>query len=796
MNKIFSLLLIVFSLQLYCQTEQYSRAKVMLAPDKTIQDIQRLGVAVDHGDYKKGVSFTSDFSASDLAHLQQAGFAVEVLIKDVQKHYSEQNSSSSKTGKKKANTACVNAGLSLPIKPAHFRLGTYAGYYTYQDLLNILDSMRLLYPDLISAKQQIDTFKSIEGRPIYHLRISNRPDSNQTSKPQVLYTALHHAREPASISQLVYYMWYLLEHYATDAQVKAVVDNTEMYFVPCLNPDGYILNQTSNPNGGGMWRKNRRDNKDGTFGVDLNRNYAYYWGYDNTGSSDQTSSDVYRGSAGFSEPETKAIEWLCNEHQFLINLNYHTYGNLVIYPWGFEASFKTPDSTLFDAYGDFLTRFNQYKYGTGDQTVGYVVNGDSDDWIYGEQTTKNKTFALTPEAGNVEFGFYPPANEIEGICQDNLYANLDAAKLLLKYARAQSKSAGIVASLNNQAAYHLQRLGLANGGSFTVSISALDNWISAVGNARVYQNLSLLQSVDDSIGYTLNPTIQAGQTFRYLLKVNNELYDETDTISIVYNNTSKKVAIGTDNLLSWQASAGGWNATNLTYYSPSFSITDSRFGNYNDDETNTITLLNEIDLNNAESPVLSFYAKWQLEQDYDFVVVEVSKNNGASWTPLCGKYTRSGTAFQLQDKPIYDGDFLNGWVKEVMPLDDYLNQKIKIRFRLVADQAVNYDGFYFDDVEVLGVSGISAINEGNEGLTYLSVFPNPTGSELSVQQQQPIISVEVFNAMGEVLLQQRYLHVSNQINIQVAMLPQGVYFIATVDANGKRRLTRFVRAEN
>ena len=72
-------------------------------------------------------------------------------------------------------------------------------------------------------------------------------------------------------------MWYLLENYATNADIKATVDNTELFFVPCVNPDGYVYNQTTNPNGGGMWRKNRRNN--GTsFGVDINRNYGYNWG--------------------------------------------------------------------------------------------------------------------------------------------------------------------------------------------------------------------------------------------------------------------------------------------------------------------------------------------------------------------------------------------------------------------------------------------------------------------------------------------------------------------------------------
>jgi murein tripeptide amidase MpaA len=133
-------------------------------------------------------------------------------------------------------------------------------------MLDILDAMAAAYPNLISAPQSIGT--SIEGRPIPFVRISNDPNVDQ-DKPEVLYNSLHHAREPGGLSQLIYYMWYLLENYGTDAEVTYLLDDRELYFVPCVNPDGYVYNQTIEPGGGGMWRKNRRDNGDGSFGVDL-----------------------------------------------------------------------------------------------------------------------------------------------------------------------------------------------------------------------------------------------------------------------------------------------------------------------------------------------------------------------------------------------------------------------------------------------------------------------------------------------------------------------------------------------
>ena len=141
--------------------------------------------------------------------------------------------------------------------------------------------------------------------------MSNNPSVDQPAKPQMLVTSLHHAREPGSLSAVIYYLSYLLENYSTDTHIKTIIDNTELYFVPCVNPDGYIYNITTYPGGGGMWRKNRRVNAGGSFGVDLNRNYGYNWGFDNVGSSPNGVSDTYRGASAFSEPETQAVRNFC-----------------------------------------------------------------------------------------------------------------------------------------------------------------------------------------------------------------------------------------------------------------------------------------------------------------------------------------------------------------------------------------------------------------------------------------------------------------------------------------------------
>jgi len=229
-------------------------------------------------------------------------------------------------------------------------------------------------------------------------------------------------------------MWYLLENYSTNPDGKFLVDNTEMFFVPCVNPDGYEYNRTTNPGGGGMWRKNRRNNGS-TYGVDLNRNYGYNWGYDNTGSSPTSSSDTYRGTAAFSEPETQAMRNFCNARQFKTALNAHTYSNLLIYPWGYLPSLYTPDSATFVNWSILMCETSRFLYGTGDQTVQYVVNGDSDDWMYGEQLSKPKILAMTPEAGSSSDGFWPASSRIIDICKTTFNQNLNLAKLVTNFVK-------------------------------------------------------------------------------------------------------------------------------------------------------------------------------------------------------------------------------------------------------------------------------------------------------------------------------------------------------------------------
>jgi hypothetical protein len=244
----------------------------------------------------------------------------------------------------------------------------------------------------------------------------------------VLYTALHHAREPQSLMTLLYFMEKLLQGYGKNPEITFLINNRQLWFIPVVNPDGYIYNEQTNPDGGGLWRKNRRQNSDGTFGVDLNRNYGFKWGYDNSGSSPRSIDETYRGTAAFSEPETKAIRDFVKSRNFVLTLNYHTFRDFLIYPWGYKDQ-ETAHADVFKEYASWMTRVNRYGIGTTFQTLGYLTNGEADDWFYGDVKGKNRVLSMTPEVGGFAENFWPPQHRIKPLAEENYQANLALAWL-------------------------------------------------------------------------------------------------------------------------------------------------------------------------------------------------------------------------------------------------------------------------------------------------------------------------------------------------------------------------------
>jgi hypothetical protein len=758
-------------LQVSAQHEIYYRVRFN-ADKTTLEKAASSGVVFDHLHRERDGSAVAEISGEELSMLKSAGVQVQIEISDLATWYRERNQHT------KSNKA-GSAGCSdpLPALPSHFHLGSMGGYYTYTELLQILDSMALEYPDIITVKTNINTFQSVQGRPLYYLKMSDNPNATE-NEPRVLFASMIHAREPLALMQNICFMWYMLENYSTNDEIKYLIDNLEIYFVPMVNPDGYVYNVNTNPNGGGMWRKNRRSNPNGSTGVDLNRNFGFMWGYDNIGSSNTQSSDTYRGPSAFSEPETQALKWLCEQNNFLIALNHHAFANDLIYPWGYIAGLFTPDSALFVEYATLMTEANGFNFGTGDQTVGYVTNGDSDDWMYGEQTTKNKILSMTPETGSDTDGFWPAAADIPDRCRKNLLMNLFSPRLALKYPKFTDLSGKNLTQLSSYIPFSVKRFGLQPG-SFTVSFAAVSNNIQSVGAPAALGNLALLETKTDSIQIFLQPGTTQGSEVKIAVGVDVGGYVYRDTLIKYYGTPSDIYYSDGTSVNGWQAVAG-WGVTTQQFYSPSSSITDSPTGNYTSNTDRRITLTGLTIPAGQLKPALSFFAKWNVEAEYDYVQVSASSDGGSSWTPLCGKYTKPGTVNQDEGQPIYDG-IQNEWVEEYMSLEGFPAGALQIRFRLVSDGQVNADGYYFDELRVTGFTddtGVEAVETKTE------VWPNPTTSEVNIYTAAGIRRITLSDISGRTLFSRQTNGGTQEVQ-NLAGLNSGLYMLRIETTSGQ-----------
>jgi len=300
---------------------------------------------------------------------------------------------------------------------------TMGGFRTFSEIVAYVDSITAANPNILTPKWSLGT--SLEGRDLWAVKLSDNPGIDE-DEPEVLYISLIHAREPAAQASLLHFLEHLVTNYGSDPEITELINTRELYFVPVQNPDGYVKNEQDFPEGGGMWRKNLRNNGDGEFGVDLNRNYGYKWGYDNMGSSDNTASETYRGTAPFSEPETDLVRSFILSREFVIIHNFHTYSNLELWTPSYDRFFS-PQEDFFRNLGDSLTQYNGYTPEIG-WTL-YPTNGDADDWAWGDTISKPRIISLTCEIGNYDDGFWPDPLRIPFLVAENVWPNLYLAKI-------------------------------------------------------------------------------------------------------------------------------------------------------------------------------------------------------------------------------------------------------------------------------------------------------------------------------------------------------------------------------
>lgn len=441
----------------------------------------------------------------DLAAIRAAGFPAEVRIEDLAAHYEARLAQAAPAG-----VPAYGAWLSPP-----FASGGMGGYYTYGQLVSVMDQLHTAYPSLVT--QRVSLGLSHQNRALWMFKISDNPGVDE-AEPEARFDSLHHAREPEGMQSSLYFALWLLEEYGSDPLATYLVNERELYFVLCVNPDGYEYNRQTSPGGGGLWRKNRRNNGGGSVGVDLNRNYPFAWGFDDQGSSGSSTSEVYRGPSAGSEPEVQAMVSFMASRDFETALSVHTFGSWWLAPNGYTTGGPANEAE-YNEVGALATEINGMPYGPASELL-YLANGTTLDHDH----STHGTLAWTPELGNSDDGFWPVQGRIEPIAEENRLGFARTALAAGAYLRLESVDLVEVVGDGDDSVEGGEELellvGLRNSGRLasgpvTVELVDLD--------ARLVATLPVAQS--GSVGSFASATPAAGPRLRVLPGTAQGVYD-------------------------------------------------------------------------------------------------------------------------------------------------------------------------------------------------------------------------------------------------------------------------------
>ncbi|WP_030746083.1 M14 family metallopeptidase [Streptomyces griseus] len=239
--------------------------------------------------------------------------------------------------------------------------------------------------------------KTLKGQDILAVKVAKGArKAKDGSRPATLYVSNQHAREWITPEMTRRLMHHYLDNYGTDPRITRIVDSTELWFVLSANPDGYDFTHADPDNR--QWRKNLRDNDgDGRIGagdgVDLNRNFAHKWGYDDEGSSPDPADETFRGKGPMSEPETRALDAFEKRIGFRYGVNYHSAAQLLLYGVGWQVATDTPDDIALRALAGTPEKSAVPGYRPQVSSELYITNGEAD----GHAADVNGMQMFTPE---------------------------------------------------------------------------------------------------------------------------------------------------------------------------------------------------------------------------------------------------------------------------------------------------------------------------------------------------------------------------------------------------------------
>ncbi len=624
----------------------------------------------------------------NLPLLSELGIGYDMLIPDLQAHQDAQW----------AMVRAQQADAQGPRGGMVHDDAWFSNYKQFADIIAYFNNIASVRPDLATMS---DVGDSLLGSNIYALTIS-APDlagNARADRPVVLWNGTQHAREWISPMTVSYLASKLVDDYGNDQRVTDILRSARIVIVPVVNPDGYLYTWSTER----YWRKNRRNNGNGTFGVDLNRNWGYEWG--GQGASSFSGDDTYHGASAFSEPETQTMRDLAMSYgnDLVAHIDYHSYSQLILWPFGYADGVQTPepDRTYFDnlsrAMSDEILAYSGAFYDPIQSVDLYPAAGDSSDWFYGDLGAKSLTVELRPSAGGLG-GFDPPPSTILPTARENY----EAAKLFVERT-TQALSFGF------------EPLDLVEAGTptpVTLSVSdviATQDPSTAMLHARIGASDEVLAIPMTALGndeYTADlPASPCGQYVYYSFSI-----DTSDGVSVNYPSSGEFSALAQEFTISvndemetntgWvvgqpsdTATTGVWNrmdphgtaAQPEDDHTPGAGVdcwvTDGNAGGSlgaNDIDGGATTLTSPaLDASALGDDAELSYWRWYSNNtgaspDEDSMLVQISDDDGASWSTLEIVSENAGR-----------------WVQKSFRIADFVSATSAVRVRFVASDLFN-----------------------------------------------------------------------------------------------------------
>jgi Zinc carboxypeptidase len=437
---------------------------------KQLAELKRQGFDIMEGHRRGGIEIVA--TRSQISKLRGKGLRAK-LLRDRRGRTA-----------KRAAAAQAAGGWQVwrPYARTDVELSDAAGNPT-QNFVTQLRNIARRYDDITEL---ITIGRSLNGVPIYALRVTRNADSTPDGRrPAVLYSATQHAREWLAGETNRRTLRMFVDNYGetgtavgTDGQpiegvsageLTRLVNRTELWFIPVANPDGYDFTFTPENR---LWRKNLRDNDgDGEItavdGVDLNRNFPTRWSYDDEGSNRELSSETYHGTRAASEPETRAFISLMNRVHFTSNKNDHTFGQLLLWPPGWQVDTHYADEAIFEtlAGNDDNPAIPGFDPDVGADL--YTTNGDTNDHMY----RADRVQSFTPEGtGGTGTGSGFIFQDVEADVQFEFERHVQFS---LDLARSADDPDNPQSHLGNEAPdFQLDRFNVSFGDPQTVQVNA------------------------------------------------------------------------------------------------------------------------------------------------------------------------------------------------------------------------------------------------------------------------------------------------------------------------------------